>query len=296
MPELCAVGPDHAPADWIFYGKEPVSSLTAAVGLVHRWPARDHAAALMLFARPHGFLLQFPGLADFEIDPEKGTVVAHPLHSTNVETVRHLLLDQVLPRLLAHQGQFILHASAVKVMAKAIAFVGESGIGKSTLAAGFHMAGDPVLSDDGLSLTWSQAAVFAQPTYPSLRLWPASIAQLGERPFLLAPMAHYSDKRRVSLAPTVEEEPLALAAIVVLERLPDTSAPGIAVSPLSARDGCMQLVRNSFQLDVTDHVRAAAILNAAAHVVERVPVYHMTYRHDFAALPAVRAAILSLCA
>ncbi len=260
---------------------------------VHEWQTGNGPPTLSIARKEEGLLLRFPDLADFSITNDGNRIGAWPAPGTDDETLRHLLLDQVLPRLLAHQGRLVLHAGAVRVDDTAIAFLGAAGCGKSTLTASFRAAGYSLLSDDGLVLNAIEEEVKARPTYPSLRLWPESVAGVYSEPPTLAPMAQYSTKQRVVLTQDdFSGEPLPLAAIYVLAPVAETGAATISLTKLSPRDACMAIVANSFQLDLTDTRRAAALLAKAAKVAKQVPAFRLTYPRDFALLPSVRAAIL----
>jgi hypothetical protein len=52
-----------------------------------------------------------------------------------------------------------------------VAFLGESGRGKSTLAASFATEGTRFLTDDGLLLEWVGGHCMIVPSHPSIRLW-----------------------------------------------------------------------------------------------------------------------------
>lgn len=238
------------------------------------------------------FLLRFPNLTDFVVASHGDQIGAWPAPTTNAETLRHLLLDQVLPRVLAHQGHLVLHAGAVRVGAQAVAFLGLTGEGKSTLVASLYAAGYPLLSDDGLVLAVCDNQVLARPTYPSLRLWPDAVAGLFATPPALASMAHYSSKQRVILPEPGETADLPLAALYVLASTVEASDDEVLLTPLSPRDACMAIIRNAFQLDVTDRRRAAGLLAAASEVARQVPAFTLAFPRDFARLPEVHAAIL----
>ena len=84
------------------------------------------------------YILQFPNLADFIISEHGALVQYLPKPDIPIETIRHLLLDQVIPRVLGQQGRLVIHASAVTLPnRKTIAFLGNSGQGKSTIASYF---------------------------------------------------------------------------------------------------------------------------------------------------------------
>ncbi len=99
-----------------------------------------------------GYLLRYPDLADFHLLPKAKEIRCYPNPNTPLETIRHLLLDQVMPLTLSERGKLVLHASAVVTPEGAIAFLGETGRGKSTLTASFAQRGFSVLTDDCLLL------------------------------------------------------------------------------------------------------------------------------------------------
>src|SRR5215469_6452382 len=97
----------------------------------------DDGEPWMARAKNHqGYLLRYNGLADFWVD-RKGRQVTCCARTAAVSdlTIRALLLDQVLPLVLALRGKYALHAAAVLTERGACAFSGYSGSGKSTIAA-----------------------------------------------------------------------------------------------------------------------------------------------------------------
>ena len=75
-------------------------------------------------------------------------VAAGHLGNASAESFQSYLLGWVLSFALVKQGYEPLHATAVVVDGKAVAFLGTSGDGKSTLAAAFLHAGHTLLTDD----------------------------------------------------------------------------------------------------------------------------------------------------
>lgn len=260
---------------------------------LHHWPEESGAMSLSRYGDDNEFLLRFPGLADFLISKDGRAIDVWCAPETTTETLRHLLLDQVLPRVLAHRGRLIVHAGAVRIDQEAIAFIGDTGRGKSTLTASFHAAGYSLLSDDGLELAHKESATLVRPTYPSLRLWPETVTGMFARAPDLAPMAHYSSKRRVILSNVESSAPVPLAAIYVLAPDPQDEVAGISLTQLSPREACMTIISNSFQLDVTDRHRATNLLAAASAIAQQLPVFSLVYPRNFAVLPDVHQAILN---
>ncbi len=167
----------------------------------------------------NGYLLRFPNLADFLVTPVAREIRCRPVNGTPAETIRHLLLDHVIPRLLPLRGLVALHAGAVRVPGGAAGFLGEAGQGKSTLVASFGRAGFAVMADDCLALAAAGEDTEALGSYPGIRLWPDVIPSVCATSPRLSPVAHFSDKQRVG--PSAELEfftgPVPLRRLYVLD-------------------------------------------------------------------------------
>lgn len=282
-------------ADWTFHVTyaPPHQSATSDSPLSAAAPSD-----MVLLKVSDGLVLRFVGVADFFIDREGRQIRASAPASVDHATLRHLLLDQVLPRVLAHRDRLIVHGASVAVGDRVICFIGETGQGKSTLAASFHEAGHALLSDDAVMLTSDSGTTLAEPLYPALRLWPESVDGLFEVPPATTPMTQYSAKSRVELATPATAAPARpLGAIFVLEdpHGDEDTDGGPSLSPYSPRDGCMAIIANSFQLDAADTQRAARLLQRAGDVAQRVPVYALYYTRSFERLAQVRKAVLMAC-
>ena len=96
------------------------------------------------------YLLRFPGLADFLVSADGRKVRVHAVETTDESTIEHLYINQLVPLALSRQGIPTFHASVVTVPGGAVAFLGKTGAGKSTLAASFALQGSAFLTDDGL--------------------------------------------------------------------------------------------------------------------------------------------------
>jgi hypothetical protein len=109
-----------------------------------------------------GYLLRFPKLADFTIDAGGRDInCIEAGDGVTVVTLRHLAIDHVMPRVLNLLGIESLHATAVAAPAGAIAFLGDAGTGKSTLAASFQLTGFESFCDDCLVLRAERSRITA---------------------------------------------------------------------------------------------------------------------------------------
>jgi hypothetical protein len=263
----------------------------------HQWTIEgngeeeDSQEAWLRFGRTgDGYLLRFPSCGDFFVSADAARIQCRPLAGTPELTVRHLLLDQVIPLVLSRRERIVLHASAVLTGHGAIAFAGESGQGKSTLAASLAREGCSLVSDDCLVLRTEHGVWTALPSYPGVRLWPATAGEVLREGTPTAEVAHYTLKRRVcdtAVLPCASgPAPLRRlffladdAGEVSFERLP----PGRAF---------MALVEFAYNLDIQDTAFLRKQFDMVGRLTADVPAYAIHYPREFAALPAVRESIL----
>jgi hypothetical protein len=232
------------------------------------------------------YVLHYPGLVDFAIDPATRTVRMVAATELADSTRRHLLIDQLVPQLATLDGGLVLHASAVAQRGRAVAFVGSTGAGKSSLAAAHVERGAQLLADDYLLLQDQGDHHLATPAYPGLRLWGDSAERFGGDLDRLGVVAQYTDKRRLPVdqaAPTT----LPLGAIVVLGRRPGPDEPVWRQRRLSGGDAYMVVYQQVFRMERSGRERQRAEMERIAHLVESVPVLLIEHRRDYAALPEV---------
>src|SRR5262249_51652752 len=136
-----------------------------------------------------GFRLDFADGTEFLIDRAGGSVSAAGASRSPGELAWYLL-GPILAFVLSLRRVTCLHASAVAIRGRAVAFVGPSGAGKSTLAAALAQRGFSVLSDDLLALSAQGDTLLAHPGVPWLRLRRTSVDTLvaaGGTPSQLTP-------------------------------------------------------------------------------------------------------------
>lgn len=241
---------------------------------------------------PHEhYRLRFSDQASVDIFPSRQQIrEARPSPGVPQDTRDHFLADQVLPRVLAHEGRLVLHGAAVKVGRQAIVILGDSGQGKSTLAASFAQAGFALLGDDAMVVSRRDDRPFVKAVYPSLRLLPDSIGALYSEAPDSGSVAHYTPKRRIRLPVATDSGEAELATIFVIA--PPAEVPTIVTERLSIAQSSIALITNSFALDPTDLKLARAKLEDASACAREVPAFAISYPRDYARLPDVRAAML----
>jgi GTPase SAR1 family protein len=215
-------------------------------------------------------------------------VTASPCPMSGGSTLEHLLLDLLLPRLLAHDGKLVLHGGMSQNADCALCFVGPSGSGKSTLTGSLAARGYPLMSDDAVVLSPSADGWMAARIYPSLRLFPDTLDHLFPGETRTSEVADYTTKRRVPFTPGAEASPAA-----AVFRLRDSSCQDeIRIARLSQAKACMALIENSFALDAADPAEARQRFALASAAAQDIPVYDLHYPRKYDALADVQGRIL----
>lgn len=240
------------------------------------------------------FAVTFAGVGEFQIDFAERRVRMEEAMLATPDTVRHLINDQIVPRILAHEGNLVLHAAGIRSDEGAILFVGPSGSGKSTLAASLHNAGYPLLGDDAFVVSMIDGTTSGRAVYRSLRLFPDSVAVLVDRSVELASVASYTSKRSVLYPDRARTgEPLPIRAAFILE---SPGADELVLQRMSPSAACMSFVEHSFWMDPTDLTRTKQRMSKASEVATRVPTFRLAYPRDYVALPAVHDAVTAALA
>jgi len=237
-----------------------------------------------------GDYLRWASLFEFFVSTDGRTIAARPLGRGSKDALSAYLLGQVLSMALVRQGVDPLHATAVVVGGRGVAFLGDCGYGKSTLGAAFLRQGCPVLTDDLFVVAATPEGPVAYPGPPRIKLFPEGAARLLARR-AGARMNRLTRKLVLPLAPgSACPAPVPLAAIFAL-RAPQSTARRVTVRRLSAREACLALVRNTFNTLIVDPERLQRQLDASTWLARNVPVFALSYPRRFAWLPAVVGAV-----
>lgn len=236
-------------------------------------------------------MLRFPDLADFEVSSDANTVFCWPAHDVTEETARHLYLNQVLPLALSKLGKLVFHGSAVEVGGTGVAFVAESGRGKSTLAAGFARSGYRFLTDDGLVVEARDDGYVALPSHPSIRLWADSEAALMAAGARTAPALSYTSKSRFLAGHDICfcNAPRPLRRVYFLG---DGSAGTVTIQPMREAEALVEWVKHSFLLDIEERALLGSHFDRVAKLANQPIHFRLDYPRRYENLPGVRQAIL----
>lgn len=254
-----------------------VSPSSVPVPPVRKWlvwlDPRRAARAYASQAGSHCWI-DVSGVAMFHYSTATGQVVAVPRSAIEDGRVRAMYQRVVLPFLLQALGYEMLHASAVRTERGVVAFCGESGAGKSTIATGLRRRGYPVWADDALLLeVGARICAIALPFVVRLRRESAEFFGLA------------GDGSSCDLS-GIERDPVDLAAICVLKRRTgsgDSEATGCrrGTAALTA------VLAHACAFNLADLDRKRRMVAQYLAVAAQVPVFKVSVEAGLDRLPGL---------
>jgi hypothetical protein len=257
----------------------------------NRWVFPDGTLWTSFYHTGQDYLLRFPDLADFTVSSDGLEVTAYPVPGVSEQTIEHLYLNQVLPLALSRQFKLVLHASAVEIENFAVAFLGVSGRGKSTLAASFSTSGCRFLTDDGLQLEKGPDGYLIQPSHPSIRLWDDSRQALIPDTAQAAPPVDFTPKSRFLADDEVAYCDVARPLRCVYF-LGEGDTDTVSIEPVSGRDAMIDLVRHSFLLDIEAREMLMHHFGQLTELAKNPMFFRLDYPRQYEMLPQVRNAVI----
>lgn len=255
------------------------------------WKSDSGESHLLLFEAGAGaFVLRFPETANFSVGADE--VVAQPARAAEPRAVEIGFLGVVMSFWLELQGIPTLHASAVEVAGRAVAFLAMNRGGKSSIAAAMMATGHRLLTDDVLAVEVGQEAVRARPAYPAMRMWPDAVRHFTAGAGVPERVHPAVNKLLVTVGRDGYgrfcKRSLPLAAVYLPERVEPADAARVRIEPISRTEAVIELVRHSFSAPVAEAVGLrTARLDRFSDLVRRVPVRRLLYPSGLERLPGV---------
>jgi hypothetical protein len=238
--------------------------------------------------------LRWARLFEFLISPDARTIEFRPLERASRHALTTYLLGQVLSFSLLSLGYEPLHATAVTVEGAAIAFLGDCGDGKSTLAAAFLARGFPVLTDDVLAVQFEGQRCIAHAGPARLKLFPSVarsvLGRTGAR--RLNPGTHKLVLPLAGRDATDDTVPLS-ALYVLCGPARGRRAARVTLTPLAGQRAFLAVIRSAFNLIQVDRPRLENQFKMASRLVNIVPVTRLTYPRKLSHLDRVCEAVLA---
>jgi hypothetical protein len=208
-------------------------------------------------------------------------IAVDPEPTAPEEVIRHVIVGPAFNYLLHQRGYFVLHASTVAIGDAAVAFVGESGMGKTTTATAFLCAGHRVLSDDVAAIELGSRGPCVRSGYPSIKLDPATVDRLDVPVEEPRRPSRIRDRHFHGLRHDQPESPVPLKRIYLL-----SDGPNGAVLPLDPRERTLELVRHTYTIPRIDaSTEIESNFERCTALAESVRVRRLRRERDLEKLP-----------
>lgn len=197
-------------------------------------------------------------------------IIIDPKRGTSERDIRSYLLGSAVGAICHQRGLLPLHANAVEVDGRAIAFAGPSGAGKSTLAAYFRNNGRRLLCDDVCVVSFDRAGKpLAWPGIPRIKLWGDALAAFGRDAGDLERVYDGEDKFSLPFTPDPLLTAFPLRGIYLLGLAVPDSPPEIR--PLGGAEAFNAVISNIYRWEF-----AAPLGRSQAHFANVVSLLKST--------------------
>ena len=261
------------------YEQGPSSEIACIEGgtRVQTWHDLAEVVCAYGYAGHGWWAMHWPKLGTFRVDADAVNVVrVFPAPHASRARLQDLYRRSVVPLFLQALGHETLHASAVQGSTGVLAFCGERGSGKSTIAYALARRGLPQYADDTLVMTATSRGINTKPLPFVPRLRPASAQFFGVEG------GHMHAHERAA-AP--------LSAIFVLR--PITKPEPLGVELLSSAAGFQALLAHAHCFEPDSERGRRRLLKNYLEISASVPVFAVSYRPGLDRVDGLLDAILS---
>lgn len=235
LPALPILRPqrDATPDVIIAYGKTPVAL------------ANPQIKGVRFQAGPGEFLLRVDGVARYYVQDGRSITIM-PEDDVGDDDVLIFLMGSAMGALLHQRKVLVLHAGAIAVNGGSVIITGPSGIGKSTLAAGFYQRGYAFLADDVCAIATTNGRPAVIPGFPRLKLWADVLKKLKTDKNDLKSVRWGKDLEKYFLPlDSIHDAPVPLKSVFVLET---TNTDKMEITPLKGAEKIDPLIGNTYRM------------------------------------------------
>lgn len=231
-------------------------------------------------------MLEVSDVGRFVIEP--ACITVFPVSRPRRQLLTHFLLTSVWTLWAEHLGMPVLHGAAIRTKSGAgVVLLGDSGAGKSVLAAAFHREGHLVLSDDLVLCIPTSGQWEVGADNGLVRLWPDAAAGVG----LSQPAESWepADTTKAVFRLSALGSRTPLTAIFVVRRGTERR---ISLQPRLGTAALLPLLEHAYApRTVSAGIGQARRLVMLAKLVESPGIVEMAYPSGFGHLPEVIRAV-----
>lgn len=233
-----------------------------------------------------GYLFNVPPFGAYLISADGGEVLCAPPQRRPYFWER-FIMARALPYATVLRGHEALHASAVDLAGRGLAFLGDRGHGKTSIAVHLALHGATILTDDVVALDREGPTLLAHPgaALISVRRTEFKLLSAAERAALGTSVGRGA---KVYVTPRTRARPLPLSAVYFLAR--GATADGVRIEHLSRPDP-RWLLAASFVSFVQAPDRLARQLDVCAALAVGVPVFRIDIPNHVSAREVAAAVV-----
>lgn len=221
---------------------------------------------------PGELLLQVDGIARFWVR-NGDTITVQRAPGSSLEDTRLFLYGTAFGAAILQQGRVPLHATTVTRDGQTLAFTGPCGAGKSTIAHTLLQRGWKLVCDDVTVVTPSNGTLYAQPGFPSIKLWKDVLNATQTDTSNLKQIRPQINKFRWTAEELFHPEPAPLTSIIGL--LPSNKEE-IEIMILRGADKFKYLARQTYRRQmITGMADGSRIFGTWAQTLDQVPLWHI---------------------
>jgi len=269
-------------------GSSAVPPGTPALSVEMRHP--DGSGQYEVWIRDSELVLRVPGIGVFSCTP--GRLHYGRLPHVSAEALQWQVFGLVMSAWSEWAGRPVLHGATVEVGGSAVAFLGRSGAGKSSVTLEFLRNGHRVFGDDHLVIDRTDGTTYAQPALPWLKVGPDAASRAGLE-YSRLPLIHTGAPKRclgVGEGQWVDG-PRPLGPLYLLER--GWRRPEVSIEPVAPAQSLVALIQHTF---VPRTVQAAGLvprrLPLLVAAAEQAGVWQLRYPDGVEWLGRVREAVV----
>ncbi len=237
------------------------------------------------------YRLYWSDAGTFDLDAKRGLVECFPLPQASRAAIEEVLRGPVCSFFLLEQGFEPLHAGAVVLDGRAVAFAGAPGAGKSSLAAWLTKNGAGFLCDDILPVRRRGQRLLGYPCLNNLRLESRAMNALGFEAQASRRSAQRPSSGKLTLGLRPATKPAVLSRIYLLDRKRRGDPGSIRVKILPPRQAFRALLTHTRNDSLRTASRLRRQLRMFARLARTIPVSRLTYPGGFARLRDVEHCI-----
>lgn len=225
-------------------------------------------------------------IADFGIRADGREITVHAGDGEADAEVANLIEGPILARATRLAGRPCLHATALTADGRAIALMGPSGVGKSSLAWALIQQGCSLVSDDMVGVTTGADGPLAHPGRTCLRMWPDSVRRLGIGEGIAAVLfPTTTEMAKIGVRAPGQGTRQAVPLHAVYRLTPRRAGlSGAVIDDLPLGERLAELAANLHGMIVPGRAQRQIELALLAQVAARTPIRSLTLPDDLDAL------------